>query len=366
MKEKTMLWAALVAAGSVGIWACSTDEGNGQTYDVSIDTDATGDMQTDACTSTDPFCSADLRQVMQCDPATGGMTVLMTCASGTVCVAGSCQAAACDPNSALCLNESTSQVCREDGSGWDVVPCPDYQKCDDESGFCEFPCMLRVFVLIDQSGSMGGDTHPTKWEQARTAMTELVAAESAASVEFGLGVFPSGGESCGTSAQVVYPIPVDPVDLIDQYFGSHSPSGNTPLLAALQFHVVDTAANLNDPAYYNYLLVISDGADTCYDDHCEVECGLFDIRCLTECEERAELEVITELAGTTDLLHRSLQIRTFVIGFGEGVSPEELDAIALNGGTELGRWLVASDVTELSAAFDQILAEMLECNPIVL
>jgi hypothetical protein len=276
MKNATILWAALVVAGAGGAWACSTDDGNGQTYDVSFDSDVTEDPATDACTSTDPFCSADLRQVMQCDPATGGMTVLETCAEGTVCVAGSCQAAACEPNTAICLNESTSQVCREDGSGWDVVPCPDYQKCDDDSGFCDFPCMLRVFVLIDQSGSMGGDTHPTKWEQARTAMAELVAAESAASVEFGLGVFPSGGESCGTSAQVVYPVPVDPVDLIDQYFTSHSPSGNTPLLAALEFHLVDTSANLNDPAYYNYLLVISDGADTCYDDHCEIECGLPD------------------------------------------------------------------------------------------
>jgi len=366
MKKGSALSVLFVAFAAPGLWACSTDDGNGQTYDVSFDTDATEDIQADVCTSTEPFCSADLHQVMQCDPATGGMTVLETCATGMVCVSGSCQAAACEPNSALCLSESASQICREDGSGWDVVTCPDYQKCDEDSGFCDFPCKLRVFVLIDQSGSMGGDTSPTKWEQARTAMAALVASESAASVEFGLGAFPSGGESCGTSAQVVYPIPVDPVDLIDQYFGSHSPSGNTPLLAALQFHVVDPTANLNDPAYYNYLLVISDGADTCYADTCLIECGPFDIRCITECEERAEQEVIDGLAETADILHRTMQIRTFVIGFGEGVSPGELDAIAQNGGTELGRWLVAGDVDELITAFDQIITEMLECNPIVL
>lgn len=345
--------------------SCSSGDGNGRSYDVQVDQDVAEDVSGDHCTNTDPYCSADLTQVLQCDPGTGAVIVVETCGAGTVCIAGACRAAECEPNTALCLNESTSQVCRADGSGWDVVSCPDYQKCIEESGFCEFPCLLRVFVLIDQSGSMGGDTHPTKWDQAREAMALLVASEAAESVEFGLGAFPTGDDSCDTTAQVIHPIPADP-DLIDAYFASNSPSGMTPLMDAMKVHITDTSANLNDPAYYNYILLISDGSDTCYDEHCLEECGVFDIRCIEECEERAEQEVVVQLGETADFLKSHLQIRTFVIGFGGGVSAEELDAVAQNGGTRLGTWLVASDVAELSAAFEQILAEMLECNPIVL
>ena len=351
---------------SVAAWlactACSSESGN-EGFDSHADPDAPADQEGEACTAGDPFCSADGGQVLRCDPATGGVTVVQQCESGTLCAAGACQATVCTPNSSQCINETASQVCRSDGSAWDVVVCNDFRKCSEETGLCEFPCKLRVFVLIDQSGSMGEGT-PTKWEQSRQAMQQLLASAAAAEVEFGLGAFPMDG-NCGIDGMIIYPIPVDPIDRIDEYYASHSANGATPLLDAVRYLLVDTAANLNDPAYYNFILLISDGADTCYSNHCTADCG-FDLGCLTDCENRAEAEVIAGLGDATATLLGSLSIRTFVIGFGSDVAPAELDAVAVNGGTVLGRWLDAADVTELTAAFQQILDEMMECNPVVL
>jgi hypothetical protein len=344
--------------------ACSSDSGN-TGFDGRVDPGVTPDQDVDACTSDAPYCSPDRGQVLRCDPATGAVTVVEQCGGGTLCIEGTCQATVCTPGSAQCLSESQSQVCRTDGSGWDVVDCGDLRKCVEDSGACEVLCMLRVFVLIDQSGSMS-DLTPSKWEQSRQAMRQVLASTAAADdVEFGLGAFPTDG-NCGVSGMIVYPIPVEPVDLIDDYFSSHSPNGNTPLLEAMKLLLVDTSANLNDPAYYNFILLISDGADTCYSQHCELDCGIFNIPCIIDCENRAEQELLIALADTTTALLEDLSIRTFVIGFGSEVAPAQLDAVAQHGGTVIGRWLDAADVTELTAALQQVIDEMLECNPVVL
>ena len=361
-------FSVLVCLFAVIFAGCSSDSEGGPTYDTLVDQDAASDPAGDGeCPTTEPYCSTDRTQVLRCEPSDGSEVVVDTCTGGEVCVDGVCMVTECTPGvDAECVNETTSNVCKSDGSGWELVPCPEGHRCAEESGRCEPVCELRVFVLLDQSGSMGGDEYPTKWSQAQEAMAELMASEEAQEVEFGLGAFPTG-ESCGTSAQVIHPIPNATADLIDNHFGMAGlPSGATPLLAALEFHLVDVEANLNDTAYYNFILLISDGADTCYDDFCEEECGLFAPLCLIECEQRAEVEIIGKLASASWLLVENLSIRTFVIGFGSGVRDEELTAIAENGGTSIGRWLDAANVTELSEAFAQILAEMWECNPVIL
>jgi Mg-chelatase subunit ChlD len=235
-----------------------------------------------------------------------------------------------------------------------------------ESNTCEPICSLRVFVLLDSSGSMGGEVSPTKWEQAHEAMEELLATSAASSVEWGLGVFPSGGGDCDTSNQVVYPVPEATADLIDDYFVMNSPSGDTPLHEALTLMLEPgLGTGLGDPLYQDFILLVSDGSDTCYDEGCVDECGIFNPICIINCETRADNEVIEQLGVSAARLRDERQIRTFVIGFGSGVSDEELSAIAEQGGTVLGRWLPASNVSELVTRFDEILAEMLECNPIV-
>ena len=95
------------------------------------------------------------------------------------------------------------------------------------------------------------------------------------------------------------------------------------------------------------------------------ECGIFNIPCIMECEATEDERTIAGLSDATAALRDALAIRTYVVGFGSGVSDEELTAIAENGGTVLGDWIPASDVDELAAAFETVLSEMLECNPII-
>jgi hypothetical protein len=356
MRAIAPLAGILVAAG------CAPGEPH-PSGDGTTDPDAPAETTDGTCGSTAPYCSADLAQVLACDPATGAVTVVEICAPGTYCIDASCVAAACPPGSTECVDESNARVCRPDGSGWDIVPCPSRERCNEETGLCEVPCDLRIFILLDQSGSMGGTTSPTKWEQAREALAVLMSSPAAADVEFGFGVFPDPGD-CGTDDIVKHPIPDASAGIVDDYFAAHGPGGNTPLAAALRFFLADTTANLSDMAYHNALLLVSDGSDTCFID-CTTRCGPFDFACLMDCEAHESEWTIDELVAVTSQLRDPIQIRTYVVGFGSGVSDEELTAIAGNGGTVLGDWIPASDVDELSAAFETVLDEMLECNPII-
>jgi len=318
------------------------------------------------CTSTAPYCSTDRTQVLTCDPFTGAVTVTQTCVSPEICIDGACVDVACTPHRSECVDENTVRICRSDGSGWEEHPCPEAELCNPESGQCEPPCLLRVFILLDQSGSMSDGT-PTKWEQARQALHTLMTSETAADVEFGFGAFPSDG-NCATDGVVINPVP-DATDTIVQTYFSRGASGNTPIAASIEFMATDTMANLNDPAYHNFILLVSDGSDTCYTevDSCIIGCmsSPTPFICIAACEAEAEALTVPALRAATEHLRRDLDIRTFVIGFGEGVSDAELTAIAEEGGTALGTWLPASDVEELAAAFDDVLEEMWECNPVI-
>lgn len=331
---------------------CSPDEGG----------HGTGDG---GCSSTAPYCSGDGRNVLRCDPATGANSILEACWPERTCRIGSCVTSVCSPGDSQCVDDDTQRRCAADGSGWEDSDCATGMRCNTSTGVCGAPCLLRMFVLIDQSGSMG-DGSPPKWEQARQALQTLMASPAASDMEFGLGTFPTDG-SCGVDGLVATPVPDATATMIDSFFTSHSASGSTPLLAAMQALVDDTSANLGDPAYHNALLVVSDGMDTCYDD-CMSSClgSPTPFVCLMECEGRVEEEVAGLLGETTIRLRDERQIRTYAIGFGSDVSDLELSAIAENGGTALARWISAGNVDDLTAALQTIISEMRECNPILI
>jgi hypothetical protein len=348
--------------------ACRPDDqiGDPSPPDGDADSDSDGDADSDpigSCTAVEPYCSIDGAEVLAC--VDGQERSIHTCPADQVCSGGACGTVVCSPGQVECVDSHTERRCVETGFAWEDRPCGENLRClqGDTTG-CGTPCVLRVFILLDQSGSMGGDVHPTKWEQARDALAALMASGTSRDVEFGLGVFPSG-ESCGTSAQIVAPVPEADAALVDEYFTSNEPWGSTPLLFALEHHLDEAEANLNDPAYANFILLVSDGSDTCWEENCIGECGIFNIMCIIRCENEADEEVIRLVGDASARLRDERAIRTFVIGFGSGVSDEELTSIASNGGTLLGRWLPASNMDELSAAFDTVLDEMLDCNPIV-
>lgn len=315
------------------------------------------------CTTGVPYCSPDGRSVLRCDPGTGSVSVLEECGAGRACVLGGCVASVCTPGFSECLDTDTQRRCRPDGSGYEEMDCEGTNRCNPDSGQCEVPCSLRIFVLIDQSGSMSEGT-PPKWDQARQALHTVMTSSAASEIEWGMGLFPTDGD-CGIDGVVVDPVPTATAASVDSYFTSHSPNGNTPLGFVMEYFTWEGDAGLYDPAYHNALLLVSDGMDTCYID-CLTRCGMFDFACLMNCETESEALVTEALVTATRTLRDERAVRTFVIGFGEGVSDAQLTAIAENGGTELHRWIQASNADDLTAALQTILDEMFECNPILI
>lgn len=346
------------------VWAaaCSPSNDPGLT-DGWLDsyTPDTGEDTATGCTTTEPYCSSDHLSVLQCNPVTGTESTVELCGTGEACVAGTCVSVSCVPGSYECQDEATQRICREDGSGWDTVACGENMHCVESEGRCEEICMIRLFILVDQSGSMSDGT-PSKWEQARTAIQTIMTSDTADDVEFGFGAFPSDND-CAADDIVIHPVPTATASDVDSYFSS-GPSGNTPLTFALEFFQTDTSANLRDSDYHNAILVISDGMDSCYID-CLERCGM-NFTCLMACEAEIEPLAVAQLSMITANLRDAHQIRTFAVGFGSDVSAAELNAIAENGGTYQTEYLQASDVDELEAVFQEIIDEMWQCNDIII
>ncbi len=367
MRPRHAIPMLLAIAMTIGAGACSPGGGS-VLNDAWLDMDVPADTSTDGsdpagCTSSIPYCSTNHLDVLQCNPLTGAVTVVETCTGGQACVDGACATTTCFPGTFQCVDDQHSQLCDADGSGWTAIDCVGTDVCNETSGQCGPPCKLRIFILQDQSGSMGDGT-PAKWDQARTALDAVMTSPAAADIEFGFGAFPTDG-SCGTgSAVVIHPVPSASAAIVDDYFVDNGPNGATPLSDAMEFFLTDFTANLNDPEYNNALLLVSDGMDTCYVD-CVAMCG-FDMACLLSCETDSEALVAAKLTSTTVQLRDTHQIRSFVIGFGADVSDAQLSAVAENGGTVLGDWIQASNVDELTAALQTVIDEMLECNPIMI
>jgi hypothetical protein len=55
-------------------------------------------------------------------------------------------------------------------------------------------------------------------------------------------------------------------------------------------------------------------------------------------------------------------VKTFVIGFGSGADPTQLNVIASNGGTEYDQYIEATDGNALQAAFEGIASAVVSCE----
>jgi hypothetical protein len=124
---------------------------------------------------------------------------------------------------------------------------------------------------------------------------------------------------------------------------------STPLYMAIQ--------NFLDPAYApifsrgdmdSYLVIISDGKDVCGPPP-----GFLDINGGASSQEMADI--------TSSLLNQT-GIMTMAIGFGTEADPEQLNAVASNGGTPYDTFFPANDRAELEAVFNEIASFALTCE----
>lgn len=251
----------------------------------------------------------------------------------------------------------------------------------------------RVMLLLDQSASMiesswGSHSH---WTAVRDGLQALLEDPHHRRTFFGLDPFPDGAPeylercddeccrqpdcmmldqercdalraTCERSCAVELPpwVMLAPAEtsgpqILDYVNQPIVPTafGKTPIAAQLRWYAQDRSALL--PELYRgdgtaYLMVLSDGKDTCAVDE--------------EGGEATVSEIEASLRQVTAELLATWGIRTFAIGFGDtdGDMSRELDAIAENGGTAFDDFFPITSDVALVEAFDQISTSIVSCT----
>lgn len=202
----------------------------------------------------------------------------------------------------------------------------------------------NMLVVLDRSGSMSeyAAVSPTgqgitKMESARAAVKKL-AMENAGKIFMGLETFPTAVTlaTCG-AGQVLVPVGPSTATEITNALNTTVPGGSTPLAAALA--LARTQAALKDPVRAKYVLLVTDGAESC------------------DPTDGAAVNEVKKLADAG--------VKTFVVGFGTGVDPNTLNGMAFAGGTmkSTGTWYYqAHKPDELDAALASIAAGAVGCD----
>lgn len=199
----------------------------------------------------------------------------------------------------------------------------------------------NVLIVLDRSGSMDTDIGGgTKWEIAQDAIDQ-VTTDFGDEVYFGLMLFPGLDQSCNDGAECspgmvfIDPAPGTAGDITTFLGGANTCSFGTPIAENLD-SLVDYVG-LEDPTRNNYVLLVTDGMATCED----------------------------PVPSVTALRNEDPEIRTFVVGFGDEVDPDQLNQMAMEGGTALPGdpvYYQADDAAGLSAAFNAIAGSILSCE----
>jgi hypothetical protein len=249
------------------------------------------------------------------------------CASGTVCEAGSCLAP-CQTRTC-----AAGEVCMANGHCVNATSSSP-KSCGGEL-FEASRVQANVMIALDKSGSMNEQSGGApKWQSAVKAIRELTSKHEA-KIRFGLVLFPGpGGDDICIPAPVAVSVGDAKAAAISQVLDANSPSGKTPIGAVLNACV--GVPELNDAARANYVMLVTDGVETCNGDGEAVTRSLF-----------------------------AKSVKTYVVGFGNSVDPNSLARMARAGGTARTgspQYFQADDAVALSTAFDQIAAGAAGCD----
>jgi hypothetical protein len=225
---------------------------------------------------------------------------------------------------------------------WVDLPCAEWElhvKANPSS----------IMILQDVSRSMGQGT-PTKWEHIQSALLGLLDTFGFTNrVQLGFDVFPNRPD-CAADDPLVIDSAAGNGQSIFDLLPLVALGDSTPLLMAMKnFLDASYAPVFTDKAHPSYLIVVSDGKDTCGDapGHLpgdELGAGAAQLGTLA----RALLE--------------DTQIFTVAIGFGDEADPEQLDAIAQNGGTDFDQYLEVHDRLALESVLHELVAYTIDCQ----
>jgi hypothetical protein len=290
-----------------------------------------GDQPAGGCASAQDCPTGEV-----CDPATGRCVAHVECTTAQDCGTGAvCQNGTCQPNV----------------SGG---PCTDSSSCIPgemcTGGFCGCGGQAysaqnvppNVLIVLDRSDSMNDpiNNDGTKWQVALAAINTILATYGD-QVRFGLALFPgenqscSQGMSCGPGVVFIDVGAGTSMGINDFLAQASTCHFGTPTAEMLTTLVTDP--QLGDTQRSNSVLLITDGMSTCND----------------------PVPVVTMLRGRTP------EVRTFVIGFGDAVDPQELTDMAQAGGTaRMGTpaYYQADSAADLGNALGSIVGSVLSCS----
>lgn len=203
----------------------------------------------------------------------------------------------------------------------------------------------RLMILQDLSSSMNQGS-PSKWAQAQTALRGLMDTFGDSRIlEFGFDIFPDT-DNCNTFDPLVLDSAPANGEMIRNIVNLVAPSRTTPLYMAMSnFLDFSYAPVFSSGELDSYLVIVSDGKDTCGHE--------------PDDDDDATAE---DLGGMTRLLREQLGIMTIAIGFGTDSDPEQLNAIAQNGGTPFSNYIIATDGAALEQTFHEIAAFSINCR----
>ena len=223
----------------------------------------------------------------------------------------------------------------------------DSDVCHDvTSEITEVP--TRVMLLEDKSQSM---EEQDKWNLAKNAIEGMVR-EFNQDIEFGIDLFPISATildlTCEVGESVLLDVALVNSDAIMSILDGQTPGGVTPLyLAMMNFTEANYAPIFLNGEAQSYLVIISDGEDTCGEETLTIDLGGIPI----ELPVAATTDQLTDVTSELLINH---DIKTIVIGFGDAIDANQLNAIAAQGGTEFTQYLNASNGDELADALKSI------------
>lgn len=294
--------------------------------------------------------------------AAGGMGGGSESDGGGGASAGNC-GAPCDPGT-FC---STTGICIADGTCASNADCMSVAlECNPDTGSCEpgggcgatevviTPVPPNLMIALDRSCSMRRDLDdvlniagPNKWTFSVDAINKMTT-DYDDEMRFGLILFPDTTPSnCAQDAPAVA-VGVDNELTIQTLLTAaldtadvNYPNGPCVTNIDSAMEQVSQQVELTDPDRPNYALLITDG-------------------------RQAGCNLAGGDSGTESILAamHAAGISTFVVGFGGGVDPAQLDAFAIAGGVPLATspaYYQADDAMELEAALEAIANEALSC-----
>ncbi len=298
--------------------------------------DATGET-TVTCAPGEWFCQ-DLESSAECN-AEGDYYEALQCPFGNKCseLSGTCEPMACAPGSVDCATPASWHKCLPSGTGWSTeTDCPAGTVCANGTCMNE-ECLSRLVFLVDASQSMG-----PHWDAVAASIAALSGDAPLSSV--GLATFPEYLSICEVPQDLKVPFAAGAGADVAAWFGANDPFGQTPLLAAME-HMAGILPGILPGG--GALVVLSDGADTC------AWPGMS--------YEAREVLIVEALGETTAALFADHGIKTVVVGYQYEGNPDQLNAIASNGGTGLGTYTQAGNEAELTLALVTLVDDLKAC-----